>query len=174
MPSSYSWFRGFLLRQAFTLVELLVVIIVICIMASLVLPGVGGTDEARLLNAGRLLMADLDQARVCSLCTASDRCVVVFDAPGSRYYLAKASAPATPMLDPRTGAPYVRAYGEGAPMPLARVSIDAGQLGVDSSLGFTGDGRIDQSSDATLCLGYAGKTILVIVSAATGESRLGP
>jgi prepilin-type N-terminal cleavage/methylation domain-containing protein len=160
--------------RAFTLVELLIVIVVLCVMATLVLPASGGSDEARLLEAGRFLVADLDQARMYSLCSAADRCLVSFDADGRGYHLARESDPVSPIREGTGGRAYARVFGHGEAASLSGVLIDAGGVGSDRCLGFTGLGRLDQGSDATILLEYAGRRVKVVVDAGTGEARVQP
>jgi prepilin-type N-terminal cleavage/methylation domain-containing protein len=161
-------------RTAFTFIELLLVVAVIGIAAMLVLPSTGGREDAKLVGAAKMAIADFDYARLHSLGAAADRCVIVFDASGSGYWLARASSPSTPMTDTATNKPYVRVFGQGDASALAGVIINPVNVGADHQLGFTSLGRIDQPTDAHVTLNLAGRTAGVVISAVTGEPSLVP
>jgi len=59
--------------RAFTLVELLIVIVLVAIAATLAVPMMGDAGTARLPAAGRLLLADLAFAQIQSISHADDR-----------------------------------------------------------------------------------------------------
>ena len=71
---------------AFTLVELLIVILVIAVMAAVVIPRGDPLGQEQLLAAGEAVVGDLAYAR--SLAVANDsRYRITFDLPGNRYAL---------------------------------------------------------------------------------------
>lgn len=174
MAATQVGYRTLYSPSGFTLIELLVVIFVLCVIALLVLPSTGSADDVRLEEAGRLLVADLDQARIESLGSAADRCLIVFTASGDGYYLARQSDPSAPMTDAATGRPYRRDYGQGAAAGLSDVTLDPIEIGGDRQLAFTGLGRIDQAADARIIVRYRGRALTIAINASTGEPAFEP
>jgi prepilin-type N-terminal cleavage/methylation domain-containing protein len=159
--------------DGFTLAELLVVVVVLGIIALVVMPTVYVVDDTRLAEAGRLLVADLDNARLQSMGSAADPCLVVFDPSGSSYFLSRKSDPTNPIVDPGSGRPWRRAFGRGSASQLDNVTV-ALAGGVAPSLSFTGLGTITPSLDAELTLRCKGRSITIVVDARTGSSRIRP
>jgi len=106
-------------RAAFTLVEILTVVIILGISAAIIIPSVGNRDDLRCASAARLLMADLIYAQSKAIATQMP-CYVWFDTANKRYSV-HATAPtatttATDAIDhplhPTTfGGKYVTAFG---------------------------------------------------------------
>ena len=157
---------------AFTLVELLIVIVLVAIAATLAMPLVADTDATRLQAAARLLAADLAFAQVESITHADDLCVVTFDPANGSYTIAKSSAPGTPITNPATGRPYVTQFGSGRAAELAGVSIQGTALGGDNQIVFGIFGQIDQTAAGTITLQAGTLTIVVQIDPASGEVSL--
>ncbi len=156
--------------RAMTLVELLIVIILMAIAATLAIPLLAETDGTRVQAAARLLAADLAFAQVDSITHASDPCVVVFDQAAGAYTLARSSTPATPMTNPSDNQPYVTTFGSGRAAETTGVSIQSYSLGGDNQLGFGAYGQTDQTTQATITLQAGSFTIAVQVDPANGET----
>lgn len=105
---------------------------------------------------------------------AADRCIVRFELSGTGYWLARSSDPATPIPDPATGRPYRRTFGYAQASHLVGVSINPTAIGGDLQLGFTGQGDIDQSTDATIVVQSGSHAVTVVVRAGTGEPSVLP
>lgn len=157
-------------RRAFSAFELLVVLACIAVIATLALPSVSNTDATKLRQAARLLVADFDYAQSASIGQGDNPCHVVFDASAATYYLARTSAPATPITDPLTRVSYLTKFGEGRAYGLAGVTISAVGVGGDSTLGFTAMGALDQGVEATITLRCGGAVTTITVKSSTGEA----
>ena len=157
---------------AFTLVELLIVVVLISIAATMAMPLMAGTDATRLQAAARLLAADLGFAQVESITHAADPCVVVFDQANDSYAVARSSAPSTAITDPSTNQPYVTQFGSGRAAELSGVSIQGYSLGGDNQLEFGAYGQTDQTTPATITFEAAGLTVTVEVDPTSGEVSL--
>jgi len=156
--------------RAVTLVELLIVVTLIAIMATLAMPMLSDTDATRLQAAARLLAADLAFAQVESITHANDTCLVTFDQASGSYTVARTSAPATPITNPATNQPYVTQFGSGLAAELSGVSIQSYSLDGDNELAFRIYGQTDQSTPATITLEAGGETITVQIDPTTGET----
>lgn len=161
-------------RRAFSLVEMMVVIIILGIIANLSVAMFGNVDTTKLRSAAELLEADLSMARVESLTHSDDLRVAVFDPSNHRYHLAAASAPGTPLTNPADKQPYVVTFGAGRALKLDGVTISAVSLGGDNQLQFGQYGQLDQPNDATITLAAGSSTLTITLDAATGETTLGP
>ncbi len=158
--------------RAFTLVELLIVVALMGIAASLAIPMLAGTDATRLQAAGRLLVADLGFAQLESITHADDPCVVTFDQANASYTLARTSAPSTPITDPGTNQPYVTQFGSGRAAELTGVSIQGYSLGGDNQLAFGIYGQTDQTTPAVITLQAGNLTVSVQIDPTSGEPSL--
>lgn len=158
--------------RALTLVELLIVVVVASIAATLAIPLLTETDSTRLRAATRLLVADLAFAQIESITNAADTCVVTFDLGAASYTLAKSSTPGTPITDPGTNQPYVVQFGSGRAAELAGVSIQAYSLGGDNQIAFGIYGQTDQTTAATITLQAGAMAMTVKIDPATGEASV--
>jgi len=159
-------------RRAFTLLELLIVIVLIGIAATMAIPMLSGTDGTRVRAAGNLLAADLGFAQVESITHATDPCVVVFDQANGSYTIARASAPTTPITDPGTNQSFVTTFGTGRASELGGVSIQGYSLGGDDTLGFGMYGQTDQTTAASVTLQSGSVTLTVQVDPTSGETSI--
>ena len=99
------------IRRAFTLVEVLIVLLIAAVMAGLAAELFGGSRH-ELVDAGvGLLEADLGYARSLAIASPADPVMIRVAADGSGYHLAKASAPDTALTGPN-GPLRVR-FGQG-------------------------------------------------------------
>ena len=155
-----------------TLVELLIVVVLMAIAATLAMPMLASTDSTRLRAAANLLVADLAFAQIESITHADDLCVVTFDQAAGSYMVAKSSAPTTPMADPATNQPYVTTFGSGRASEAAGVSIQGYSLDGDSQLGFGIYGQTDQATQATITLQAGSLTMTVQIDGTSGETSL--
>lgn len=158
--------------RTFTLIELLIVVILMGIAASVAIPMLAGTDATRLKAAGRLLVADLGFAQLESITHADDPCVVTFDQTNGSYTLARKSTPTTPITDPGNNLPYVTQFGTGRASELAGVSIQSYSLGGDNQIAFGIYGQTDQTTTAVITLKAGTLTVSVQIDPASGESSL--
>jgi general secretion pathway protein H len=71
-------------RPAYTLVEVLLVIVMLGIASALVVPSLGTTDVLRIQAAVRTIVADINYAQSDALARQRGR-AVVFDVPNNRY-----------------------------------------------------------------------------------------
>lgn len=87
--------------HAFTLVELLIVIMVIAVLSAIVIPRADPLGQEQLLAAGEAVAGDLAYAR--SLAVANDsRYRITFDLPGNRYTLEHSGADSSLNVLPAT------------------------------------------------------------------------
>lgn len=162
------------MTRAFTLIELIAVIVIAAILSALAIPSIGAIGDARSAGAARVVSGTLEYGRETainsglhswvSFDTNANTISLMANAEGTSSYVS-----ATAMTDPRTGKPMVITLGSGdyAGVDLASVSLPKGSV-----LGFDWLGTpidVDQqafSSDATITLSG---NVQITVSAMTGE-----
>ncbi|GIW76221.1 MAG: hypothetical protein KatS3mg104_1284 [Phycisphaerae bacterium] len=107
-------------RRAFTLVEILMVVLILGIIGALIIPQIGQRDDIKLGSAARVMIADLSYAQSQSI-TSRKRCFVFFGS--DQYQLKTRPAPGQPLQDlphPVQPGNYVTTFHTG---PLSGVSI---------------------------------------------------
>src|SRR5438477_11555363 len=85
-------------RRGFTLVELMMVILVVSIIASLALPALSDTNTARLQAAAAVLASDIETAQGLSISNPQAKYTVRFDPGVNRWWVALTTTPDTPIV----------------------------------------------------------------------------
>lgn len=163
-------------RSAFTLVELVIVILVLVVAAGVVAPALGGNETTKLREAARLIAADLAYAQIDSIAHADDPRVVRFDLAANRYWIASRSTPNTPLV--KGGEPYRVTLGRGRAsalhgVRLVAVSVNGDPAKTTDALGFGIYGELDQATPATIELGCGEARLTLTVDPTTGEAAIG-
>ena len=109
------------IRRAFTLVEVLIVLLIAAVMAGLAAELFGGSRHERVDAGVGLLEADLGYARSLAIASPADPVMIRVAADGTGYHLAKASAPDTVLTGPN-GPLRVR-FGQGRAEVAAGVTL---------------------------------------------------
>lgn len=157
--------------RGFTLLEIMMVIVVIAIATLAILPTAGGDQPLSLQSASSMLASDIEFAQASSVADPSDPVVLVFGNKGDSYWLARASAPETPIDKP--GA----ASGTKYEVHLEDLGLVGSSLtveGVGLYIRFDAMGRLAQGSDILATLASPAGRIEVSIDAATGSVSLTP
>ena len=137
-------------RNAFTLIELMIVFVILAILAIAVVPDAESTKQAQAQRAADMFEADVDYARSLSIARPDAPVGIKVAVPDNKYWLAVVSMPDTPILHPQTGRPYVRQFGPTGPDGLQDVQITSVDVGADNILVFTATGGTDQQTAASI------------------------
>lgn len=121
--------------RAFTMIELIAVIVVMGIVATVAIPSLSRVTDARAASAARALYQHTAFARECAVNLGSRTWVVFDTASGSCAVLAEPEggtgySDARPLTDPRTGRPLALTLGSGEYAGVGIVSASPGQPGV--------------------------------------------
>ncbi|MCG3179279.1 MAG: hypothetical protein BIFFINMI_01613 [Phycisphaerae bacterium] len=145
---------------AFTLVELLVVLVILGIAASIVVAVFGSTGDLKTAAAARKLTSDLQYAQNFAI-THQTKVRVAFDASGNSYTLLSVpdAGSATVMTHPITHKPYVVTLSsdEG----LKNVSLGSVDFSGSTAIDFDALGAPDQGGQITVVSGSTLKTLTV-------------
>src|SRR5687767_4923700 len=99
---------------AFTLVEILVVVLIIGIAAAVIVPIMGSRDDLKVKSAARLLMADLIYAQNRAISTQQRHYVIFNDTAPQNYRLATSVTPIVNIEHPVThDSQYAVTFGPG-------------------------------------------------------------
>src|SRR5215813_8301268 len=100
-------------RRAFTLLEVLVVVTVIVVIASMVLPALSDENRPRLMAASAILTSDIETAQAMSIANPTAPLTVRFDPTGNRWWIAVATIPNTPITRDDTHEQFLVTLGSG-------------------------------------------------------------
>lgn len=163
-------------RRAFTLIEILIVVVIIAMVGALAIPYFSRDHRDRSLAAASLLQADLRFAQLATMASPQDPLIVRFKEDGTGYWLARLSAPNDPIVRPDTGAVWNITMGVDRARRSRNVSLATS--GINSGmLRFTPLGSVHGASGTpTITLsaagGGSGGTCVVTVDPTTGDTAV--
>lgn len=156
-----------MLRRAFTLVEMMIVVMLMAVVAVAVLPNATADGTIRLVAAVNMLVADVEYAQSLSLTDPNDPVLFRIDEEAEMYWLARTSDPETP-IDKPSGEPYTVTYGTTGDPTFPGIEVDLVDEGND--VAFDAFGRLAMPGDRTIRLSSPiSGTMRVVVSADTGS-----
>jgi prepilin-type N-terminal cleavage/methylation domain-containing protein len=112
--------RPILRAGAFTLVEILVVVIILGIAGAIIVPSLGSRDDLKAAAAARVIMADLIYAQNLAI-TAQGNRYVSFDVPGQKYSVTDATGGV--ITHPVNQVPYTQRFGGASQSALPDVRL---------------------------------------------------
>jgi prepilin-type N-terminal cleavage/methylation domain-containing protein len=155
--------------RAFTLVEVIMVLLVLGIAAAMVVPAVGSNlYAARLKTAANVLASDIEFCQSECIAQPSAPRAVVLDVASNTYKLVVFSSNAT-IKHPADGQNFVNDFATGRNAQLSGVSITAVTGGTPATLTFDGYGRPLITADMVITLAFSGQTMTVTVAKGTGD-----
>lgn len=120
--------------KAFTLLELMVVVVIMAITGAMIVPMIAGAGEMQALSAARIIATDIQYAQNVAI-TMQTPVTVQFNESADRYSLSNASGP---LKHPMTNKDYVvdfQTRGDFDQLDLASVSFDGGDSLIFDELG---------------------------------------
>ena len=172
-------------KRAFTLVEILVVVVILGITAAIVVPQIGTQSDLKAAAAAREVMADLIYAQNRSIATQTKHYVVFDTTAGSQKYSIKMGSGMVDIPHPITkDTSYVVKLGQKN-TPLADISLGAvsfesfttiafDELGVPYSYdpSTTNTTALSTSGGSTIQIKCGAYTLTVSIEPYTGEIKV--
>jgi prepilin-type N-terminal cleavage/methylation domain-containing protein len=112
--------------RGFTLIEALITVVIVAVAAGLAADLFRDTRLETLDAAVRIMRADLDYARASALASPSDPIVLRPTSGGTGYWLARASAPTTPITGPNGAIRVTFGEGRAETCPGVRLTLSGG------------------------------------------------
>lgn len=178
------WLRPFCCKAragAFTLVEVLTVVVIMGIVALIAIPLFESTGAARVSSAAKLIVSDLQYAQMYSISHSDNPMGLKFDTSTNSYSLVQRSgsppfdcASVSIATNPVGGGTFVTTFGSGRAGELTGVSIGSLSLDGDECLMFGSFGELDQSSAATLDVTFGGRSLTISIDPISGETTVTP
>jgi prepilin-type N-terminal cleavage/methylation domain-containing protein len=112
--------------RGFTLIEALITVVIVAVAAGLAADLFRDTRLETLDAAVRIMRADLEYARASALASPSDPIVLRPTSGGTGYWLARASAPTTPITGPNGAIRVTFGEGRAETCPGVRLSLSGG------------------------------------------------
>jgi prepilin-type N-terminal cleavage/methylation domain-containing protein len=156
--------------RAFTLIEILAVIVILAIAAMIAIPAFSGASEMQMRAAADKLAADIEYAKSLAVTTQKPH-RVTFDTVLHKYEIREMSADAV-INDPVRKTPFVVQYTQDS--RLSSVTIQSATFGTGSAVEFSSTGTPEDAGGTalgtagTVVLEAKGQTITVKVEPVTG------
>jgi type II secretory pathway pseudopilin PulG len=122
-------------RRAFTLVEILGVVVILGLISAVILPQLGSRDDQKAAAAARVLMADLTYAQNRAI-TKQKTHYVLFDATNNYYRVLESMSPVTMIKNPVDGSNYQVVFGSSATNGLKDMKLQTANFDTRTVLAF--------------------------------------
>ena len=158
------------MRRAFTLFEIVLVLLILGIAAALVVPKAGNLYAGRLKTAANLLASDIEFCQSECIGQPNAPRAVIFDKFHNNYKIVVFSSSAT-IKHPGDGLDYYNDFATGRTAQLAGVQISdvLASTTALTTLTFDAYGRPLITGDLIITLFYSGQTMTVRVKNGTGD-----
>lgn len=110
-------------QRAFTLFELMIVVAIAAVLATMVLPMIRNDERLQLIAAASLVTSDIEYAQSLSISRPSSPAAVSFDTSTASYHVAYQSSVETPLTRDDTGESYAVTFGTGRATGAAGVTM---------------------------------------------------
>jgi prepilin-type N-terminal cleavage/methylation domain-containing protein len=165
--------------RAFTLIEILIVVVILGIAAAVVIPQISSRDDLKAAAAARSVMADLVYAQNRAISTQK-MVFVEFDATNQRYQLFSSLSPKVSLTHPLNKTDYLIAFGTSGTNGLEDAKLVGANFDGQKVIGFDEMGSpysVDAATGTPTAMSTGtvdvkagnGKTLRVSVEAYTAE-----
>lgn len=155
-------------RAGFTLIDLMVALTIMVVAALVVIPGLSDDTRMRLMAASRVVMSDIEMAQVMTITNPQAPVIVKFDPDQSRYFLAYAATPDTPLKRSNTEQDYEVTLGEGRASSAEDVMLAVTDMDLDTLVFDAHGGVQDISTNPVITLSTGSKWIKLTIAPTTG------
>lgn len=158
-------------RAGVALLDVMLAIVVLSIVVVAAVPALRPSEGLKLVSAATVLAADIEFAQSSSIDKPTDPTIVRVDDKEGRYWLARASAPQTPIERP-DGTPWLVDFASGKQAYLQGLGLRL-ENGVNDAVVFDGFGRLTASADARIVLVSPAGELPVRIASSTGSVSIG-
>jgi prepilin-type N-terminal cleavage/methylation domain-containing protein len=134
-------------RPAFTLIEILGVVVILGIISAIILPQLGSRDDQKAISGARVVVADVMYAQNRAIATQKTH-YVNFDAAANTYTVLDAW-PSGIIRHPVNGTPYVVKFGPAGGSQMTSVRIATANFDTNAVLAFDAMGVPHSYAPAT-------------------------
>jgi prepilin-type N-terminal cleavage/methylation domain-containing protein len=166
-------------RRAFTLVEILMVVLILAITSAIIVPQISSRDDLKASAASRVLMADLIWAQNRAI-TTQQKQYVVFNGQSYTLWYKDSTGTLYQSTNPVTQQTYTTSFGV-ANSPLADVTLGTGNfMGLQSlcfdelgvPYGYDGTNEVQMTSAGSIQLTCGVNTLTVAIEGYTGDTSV--
>lgn len=156
-------------HRAFTLIELMVVVTIAAVLATMVLPMMRNDDRLSLVATSSLVTSDIEFAQSLSISNPSRPAAIKFTPMTSSYHIAYADDLDTPMTRSDTGAAYAVTFGQGRATSAKGVTMRVDHTTNNTIIFESHGGLTDFSETPIVTLRSGDKWIKLTIEPTTGS-----
>ena len=168
--------------RAFTLIEILVVVVILGIAAAIVVPAIGSRNDLKATSAARMIMADLIYAQNRSISQQKPH-YVSFNVGTEQYEIFEQMSPSTVYIKhPVEASNFIVTLGPSGPKPIRDVLVDTASFDGKTILMFdelgtpfaydAGTGTSSPMTVGSIRLACGDLRLTIVVEPFSGELRL--
>jgi prepilin-type N-terminal cleavage/methylation domain-containing protein len=167
-------------RRAFTLVEILMVVLILAITSAIIVPQIGSRNDLKAAAAARVVMADLIWAQNRAISTQQKQ-YVVFSGQNYTIYYRDTDGTLKTCTNPVSLQTYTTSFGvKGTPLSDVKIS-ETPVFGTCSSVcfdemgtpyGYDGTNELSLTSQGTIKLGCDTQALTITIEPYTGEASV--
>jgi len=130
----------------------MIVVVVAAILTVAAWPSRDADEASKIEAAADALEGDIQYARSLAILDPDDPVVLKADPAAQTYWIAKASAPDAPVINPATDQPYVVQFGSASDVLRSSLKIDANALGTTHTLTINSSGESTSATDVAVTI----------------------
>ena len=164
-------------RSAFTLIEILMVVVILGMASAIVIPQINSRNDLKSASAARLVMADIMYAQNQAIVTQT-RQYIKFDTAGKQYKLCSGFSPEVVITNPVTQGSYVQKFGSASTTYTKEMNLVSANFDGNAALAFdalgaplavASDGTAAALVSGSVVVGAGQNSMTITVAPYTGE-----
>ncbi len=161
-------------RRGFTLIEILGVVVILGVMAAIILPQLGNTNDQNSLAGARTVMADLLYAQSRSI-SLQKMHYVQFNTTNGTYQVMTSVSPSVVINNPVSGQAYTVTFGTASTSGLQSMQLGSASFDGQTVLAFDAVGvPYSYNTSTSTATALVSGTIVVKSGAATSTITIAP
>jgi prepilin-type N-terminal cleavage/methylation domain-containing protein len=161
-------------RSGFTLIEILVMVVILGIMAAVILPQLGTTNDQKSMAAARVVMADLLYAQSRSI-SLQQMHYVQFNTSNGTYQVMTSVSPAVMINNPMSGQAYTVRFGSSSTTGLQSMQLGSANFDGQTVIAFDSMGvPYSYNTSTSTATALVSGTIVITSGAASSTITVAP